>query len=166
MEEHPTLPIHPVPPTARDQATSPSLQVTGLAARPRPLTPADLAALPRADLAEPFRCEEGWTVPGLCWRGVRLADVLALVAPLPAARYVRVCSGDYAVPLSLDEANGALLCDELNGEPLPLEHGAPWRLVVPGGVCFSSVKWVDRLELAAEPGARSGERIARARLER
>ncbi len=166
MESYPTLPVHPTPATAQAAASNPTLRIVGLVAQPCSLTPADLAALPRVDLAEPFRCEEGWVVPSLRWRGPRLADVLALAAPLPAARYVRVCSGDYAVPVPLDEIGDALLCDGLNDEPLALEHGAPWRLVIPGGVCFTSVKWVDRLELAAEPGARSGEQIARARLER
>jgi sulfite oxidase len=66
----------------------------------------------------------------------------------------------------LDEAGAALLCDGLDDQPLPLEHGAPWRLVIPGGVCFTSVKWVERLELTAEPGPNDGQRIARARLGR
>jgi DMSO/TMAO reductase YedYZ molybdopterin-dependent catalytic subunit len=80
---------------------------------------------------------------------VRLADVVALAGPLPAARYVRVHAGEYIVSVPLDGAGAALLCDELNGRPLPPAHGAPWRLLVPGGACFTSVKWVDRLELAA-----------------
>jgi DMSO/TMAO reductase YedYZ molybdopterin-dependent catalytic subunit len=138
--------------------------VSGLVAHPRALTPDDLAAFPRVDLAEAFTCEEGWSVPGLEWRGLRLATVLALAAPLAGARYVRVRSGEYAVPLPLAEADNALLCDTLNGEPLPLEHGAPWRLIVAGGSCFTSVKWVTHLELTAEPGEASGEQIAKARL--
>jgi DMSO/TMAO reductase YedYZ molybdopterin-dependent catalytic subunit len=68
------------------------------------------------------------------------------------------------VPLLLGDAAAALLCDELNGQPLTAASGAPWRLVVPGGACFTSVKWVSHLELTAEAGEASGERIARARL--
>ena len=68
-------------------------------ARPRTLTPADLAGLPRAAHDEPFTCEEGWAVPGLRWGGVRLAAVLALAEPLPGARFVRVGSGDYVIPV-------------------------------------------------------------------
>ena len=158
------LPVHPVPSAATAHAAAPRLVIDGLVAAPRALSPDALAALPRATHVEPFACEEGWAVPQLRWEGVRLADVLALAAPRPEARYVRVCSGEYAVPLALGEAAGALLCDRLNDAPLPLEHGAPWRLVVPGGRCFTSVKWVTRLELAAEPGQASGEQIARARL--
>jgi DMSO/TMAO reductase YedYZ molybdopterin-dependent catalytic subunit len=164
MEQRERLPVHPLPPQARSQAAAPRLAIDGLVAMPRSLSPGDLAALPRATLAEPFVCEEGWMVPGLRWEGVRLGDLLALAVPCPEARYVRVCSGEYAVPLALEEARAALLADRLNGAPLPLEHGAPWRLVVPGGRCFTSVKWVTRLELTAEPGEPTGERIARARL--
>jgi len=148
----------------QERTTAAVLRVEGLVAAPRVLTAADLAALARVDLAEQFVCEEGWQVPGLRWRGVRLGNVLALAEALPAARYVRVYAGAYAVPLPLDAAREALLAEGLNDEPLTVAHGAPWRLVLPGGQCFTSVKWVERLELTAEPGANDGERIARARL--
>jgi len=104
-------------------------------------------------------------VANLSWRGVRLTDVLALGRPLAEAVWVRVSSGEYAHPVALKGAERALLADELNGQPLGPEHGGPWRLVIPGARCFSSVKWVDHLELTAEPGERTGQAIARARLE-
>jgi DMSO/TMAO reductase YedYZ molybdopterin-dependent catalytic subunit len=52
----------------------------------------------------------------------------------------------------------------MNGRPLPAAQRAPWRLLIPGGACFTSVKWVDRLEITAAPGKSPGERIARSRL--
>ena len=158
-----TLPIHPVPDGAL-VTTGGALRVDGLVERPVELSQESVGLLRHAAIEEPFTCEEGWSVPGLHWGGVRLVDVLALARPLPAARFVRVCAGSYILPLALTEAESALLCDELNGEPLSLEHGAPWRLIVPGGKCFSSVKWVDRLELASDPGANTAESIARGRL--
>ncbi len=154
-----TLPIHAVP-----DAVPGALRVDGLVEQPAELSLETLAVLPHMSLEEPFTCEEGWSVPGLRWGGVRLVDVLALARPLPAARFVRVCAGSYNLPLALTEAESALLCDELNGEPLSVEHGAPWRLVVPGGKCYSSVKCVDRLELVADPGDNTAESIARGRL--
>jgi DMSO/TMAO reductase YedYZ molybdopterin-dependent catalytic subunit len=165
MELRDRLPTFPVPPAAARHAAQPTLEIRGLVARPQSLTPADLTGLARATHDEPFTCEEGWAVPGLRWGGVRLADVLALAEPLPAARFVRVGSGDYVIPVRLDEASAGLLCDTLNGAPLTVEHGAPWRLLLAGGACFSSVKWVTRLEVSAEAGEASGERIARARVE-
>jgi DMSO/TMAO reductase YedYZ molybdopterin-dependent catalytic subunit len=164
--ERESLPTHPVPPGRRTPSAAPALRITGLVAQPLTVTPTDLAALARVDLADDFTCEEGWSVRGLRWQGVRLADMLALARPDSSARFVRVCSGEYAVPLPLPEADRAVICDQLNGQQLPLEHGAPWRLVIPGGVCYTSVKWVDWLEVAAEAGDNSGQRIARARVER
>jgi DMSO/TMAO reductase YedYZ molybdopterin-dependent catalytic subunit len=164
MDTRDQLPNHPIPDEVQRRIGTARLCVDGLVARSITLEASDLLNLPRARRAEPFTCEEGWTVPGTRWRGLVLADVLALARPLTEARYVRVCSGDYAVPVPLSEANTALLCEVLNDEPLTLEHGAPWRLLVPQGRCFTSVKWVDRLEVTAEPGRSEGEQIARARL--
>jgi DMSO/TMAO reductase YedYZ molybdopterin-dependent catalytic subunit len=77
-----------------------------------------------------------------------------------------VISGGFVIPLDRTEAAAALLAEELNGEPLPVERGAPWRLIVPGGRCFTSVKWVTRLEVAAERGRDTGERIEQAQMRR
>lgn len=59
----------------------------------------------------------------------------------------------YERSLSLDEATGpdVLLAYELNGEPLPPQHGFPVRLVVPGWYGMASVKWLGRITVLAEP---------------
>ncbi len=164
METRETLPVHGVPEDARRKASAARLRIEGLVSNLRFVDAADLASLLRVDLNEDFSCEEGWTVPDQRWSGVRLSDVLGLASPLAEARYVRVGAGEFVVPLAIDAARAALLCDRMNDAPIALEHGAPWRLFVPGSSCYTSVKWVDRLELAAEPGENTGERIARGRL--
>lgn len=155
------LPVHPHP--AID-VESFRLRVDGLVARPLALGIADLLALPQCGLRDDFTCLEGWTVPRLDWRGVRLGNVLDLVTPAPMARWVQASSGDFSLPLPIDAARDALLALALNGANLGAEHGAPVRLLVPGGECFTSVKWLDHLELRAEPAANTAEEIARARL--
>jgi hypothetical protein len=90
-----------------------------------------------------FACEEGGKVPGLRCGGVLLADLVTIAVPLQQSPHVP-------------------LCDTLDGLPLPVEHGGRWRLVVPGGQCFSSVKWVDRLEVTAHEPTTIAARIARA----
>lgn len=51
-----------------------------------------------------------------------------------------------------DEAvEQALLVDEMNGGPLPPQHGFPLRLVVPGWYGMTNVKWLARITLLAEP---------------
>ena len=164
MDVRDQLPEHPVPEEIRRRPAAASIRVEGLVARPATLGEEALAALKRVDLEEPFTCEEGWVVPGLHWRGVTLAEVLTLTQPLEQARYVSIGSGAYAVSVSLSEASHILLCDTLNNMPLSVEHGGPWRLIVPNGQCFTSVKWVDRLALTAECEPGTGEVIARQRL--
>lgn len=160
---HDELPVHPLP---ADQlgATSGEIHIAGLAWRGEPLTREELAKLPRARFDGDFACEEGWRVEGLAWEGVSLREVVALCVPLPAARSVLVGAGLYSYELSLDHLDRALLCDRLNGEPLTPEHGAPWRLVVADGACFTSVKWVSALSFTAEPGEATAEGIARGRI--
>ncbi|MEZ4737539.1 MAG: molybdopterin-dependent oxidoreductase [Caldilineaceae bacterium] len=167
MEVLKTLPRHEVPAQAIAWTANPTLRIVGLVAQPQILTASDLAAdhlaLPRTSFTEDFLCDGKWTVPDQQWSGYRLLDLLHLAGPLPAAQYVRVGSGDYVVPLSLADAANALLADQLNGQPLTVEHGAPWRLALFGGRCFTSVKWVDRLELVAEPGENTSLKIVRER---
>lgn len=142
-------------PTAH-QPASPLLHVGGLVTPARALAHDDLARLPRTSLAANFHCD-GKSIPGeRVWHGPRLVDVLKLAGPVPAASYVRVGAGEYVVPLSRAEAEEAILADTVNGQPLSVENGGPWRLVLPGVRCFASVKWVDRLEIAAEPGENTG----------
>lgn len=159
------LPVHP---TRQDELPAAdeagALHIRGLVARPRRLTPADLAALPRRQLAERFACEEGWAVDGLVWEGIPVAAIVACCEPLATARYVLVSAGSYRLALALADGERALLCDRLNGQALAVEHGAPWRLVLSGGACFTSVKWVSAFEFAAEADAQTAERIARDRL--
>ena len=64
----------------------------------------------------------------------------------------------------LDRAAHALLAIKLNESNLPLEHGGPVLLVVPGGECFTSIKWLDHLEVRSEPGEDTAEKIALGRL--
>lgn len=57
--------------------------------------------------------------------------------------------------LQLDDAlrGEVLLAYEMNGEPLPPQHGFPLRLVVPGWYGMTNVKWLSRIELLAAPFA-------------
>lgn len=50
----------------------------------------------------------------------------------------------------LDPANEVLLAWNMNGEPLPKDHGYPLRLVVPGYIGVRNCKWVCKLEISDE----------------
>jgi sulfane dehydrogenase subunit SoxC len=60
---------------------------------------------------------------------------------------------DYQRSLPLAEAlrDDVLLAYEMNGAPLPPQHGYPLRLVVPGWYGMTHVKWLRRIEAVREP---------------
>ena len=58
-----------------------------------------------------------------------------------------------SVPLDEALRDETLLAYEMNGEPLPPQHGFPLRLVVPGWYGMANVKWLERIELVDTPFA-------------
>lgn len=50
------------------------------------------------------------------------------------------------VEYAMNPANDVLLCYEINGLPLPPQHGFPVRLLVPGWLGMASVKWLGSIE--------------------
>ncbi|MHC6594854.1 molybdopterin-dependent oxidoreductase [Arthrobacter sp. C152] len=86
------------------------------------------------------------------WLGVPLREVLARAKPKDGADMVLSTSIDgfsASTPLEvLQDGRDAMLAIGMNGEPLPLEHGYPVRMVVPGLYGFvSATKWVVDLEV-------------------
>jgi DMSO/TMAO reductase YedYZ molybdopterin-dependent catalytic subunit/thiosulfate reductase cytochrome b subunit len=136
------------------------LRVDGLVEAPLTLSLAELRALPRAEHASRHVCIQGWTYCAR-WAGVPLQELLARARPQPSARYVVVhtCDekwerpghGSYYEVIDLETARKphAIVAYEMNGAPLPVEHGAPLRLRVEHQLGYKMAKWVDRLELVA-----------------
>jgi hypothetical protein len=86
------------------------------------------------------------------WSGVRVADLLAEAGVHPGADAVKQTSHDgwtCGTPIeALTDGRNAMLAVAMNGEPLPVEHGFPVRMVVPGLYGFvSATKWVVDLEV-------------------
>lgn len=100
------------------------------------------------------------------WRGVPLSDVVALLPRAADATGVlvrgvdpvestptSVAGASWILPLASLDRLGAFLAVGMNGGPLPPDHGAPVRLVVPGWYACAWIKWVDEIRLvgAQEP---------------
>ena len=81
----------------------------------------------------------------------------------PSTTSIRGAS--WVFPLSSLDSVGAFLAVRVNGEPLPLDHGKPVRLVVPGWYGCSWIKWVDEIRLvdASEPATSQMREFAAAR---
>jgi DMSO/TMAO reductase YedYZ molybdopterin-dependent catalytic subunit len=150
------------------------LEIGGLVERPLALTLDEIRQRPRVEvpvtlecagngraLASPRAVTMPWFVEGVStasWTGTPLRNLL-LEAKCDAARGREVVftgrdrgitkgvDHRYERALPLDEALRPenLLVYEMGGRPLPLPHGFPLRLVVPGWYGMASVKWLDRL---------------------
>ena len=99
------------------------------------------------------------------WTGVPLVEVLDRAGVRSGALEVRFRGADggevdkrrgtihFERSLSLDQAreSDAILAWAMNGEPLPIQHGYPLRLVVPGWYGVASVKWLTEIEVSDQP---------------
>lgn len=136
------------------------LTVSGLVERPLSLSLDDLVAMPSRTQITRHDCVEGWSCIGE-WTGVQLSRVLAMAVPLPNARYVvfycmdPMASDSLAPPpfyyetLDLLEATHpqTLLAYRLNGEALPIAHGAPVRVRAERQLGYKQPKYVERIAL-------------------
>ena len=102
------------------------------------------------------------------WTGVRLRDVLADagldVDELPEdakhAQFVGAEAYGSSIPIetAVDKRGDVLLAYEMNGEPLPPDHGFPLRVLVPGTVAARSVKWVKKVVVSEEESTSQWQR--------
>lgn len=136
-----------------------SLQVSGDVEAPGELAAADLAALDRRRRVSDLHCVTTWTKPALEWEGIAFRQLwerllLPRFRPHPEVAWV-VCFGadGYRATLALEDAlaDGVLLADRLDGEPLGPAHGAPLRLVSPAQYAYKSVKQVAGFALRRRP---------------
>lgn len=92
------------------------------------------------------------------WTGVRLRDVLQAAGVRAEARHVMFQGADRpvvatvplfvrSIPLEKALHPDTLLAYEMNGRPLPLPHGAPLRVITPGWMAESCIKWLTHIEL-------------------
>ncbi len=154
-----------------------TVAVEGGVARPLALGLEDLSRFAQVTIPAVLQCSGNGrsfftpTVPGVGWgkgavgnaewSGVRLAEVLERAGVQPGMGHVHLHGADgppmpktpaYLRSIPLDRATAAstLLVTRMNGEPLPILHGGPVRLAVPGWAGNHWIKWLKRLVVAKD----------------
>jgi DMSO/TMAO reductase YedYZ molybdopterin-dependent catalytic subunit len=132
------------------------IRVTGMVDQEIELNLADLLAKPLIERHVTIACvsnEVGGDLIGNArWLGWPVRDLLALAGPQAGADMVLSRSSDgwtAGTPLEvLTDTRDAMLAVGMNGEPLPLEHGFPVRMIVPGLYGYvSATKWLTELRV-------------------
>ncbi len=147
------------------------VDVDGEVERPMAITLDELKKMPKATITVTLECAGNGRafydppVPGIQWErgsvgtarfaGARLGDVLKKVGVKPNAKYVIVNGAEKPVgtqpkfirnvPIAKALNPDTILAYEMNGEPIPVLHGFPLRLVVPGWEGAYSVKWLNHI---------------------
>jgi DMSO/TMAO reductase YedYZ molybdopterin-dependent catalytic subunit len=157
------------------------LQVSGLVDHPLRLSLRDLRDLRSHALVATLECAgngrssfdppaegEQWRLGAVStaeWAGVPLTEILDRANLAPQAREIVFRGADHgravdtaglirferSLPVSDAWHSEALLAYAMNGELLPLEHGYPLRLIVPGWYAVASVKWLTEVEVIGTP---------------
>ena len=128
------------------------LRIGGMVEKPIEITFAELLKLPLEEHIVTLTCvsqEVGGNLIGnALWLGYPIRKLLARAKPKPGADMVLSTSIDgftAGTPLAVlqDSGTAAILAVGMNGKPLPVEHGFPVRMVVPGLYGYvSATKWV------------------------
>lgn len=130
-----------------------ALEVGGLVRKPVRLTLPMLQAMPSVTYTVKHHCVEGWTAVAT-WTGVPVSSVLAMVEPLPTARYLRFDSFDSGYSNGWDLTSAAhpqtILAYARNDQPLPRTRGAPLRLYSPVKLGYKLTKYLSAMTLTAE----------------
>jgi sulfoxide reductase catalytic subunit YedY len=144
------------------------VEISGLVAKPRLF---EIDELVRAIALEEryyrFRCVEAWAM-AVPWTGFPLAALIKKIMPQSAAKFVRFVTflkpdqgtnqspsngpWPYTEALTMTEAMNelTLIATGIYGHPLPKQHGAPLRLIVPWKYGFKSIKSIVKIEFTAE----------------
>jgi DMSO/TMAO reductase YedYZ molybdopterin-dependent catalytic subunit len=128
------------------------LTINGEVKFPMDLNLQALKQLPQTSIIMQHVCVEGWAAI-VQWGGFRLRDLAKMVQPKDSARYVLFQSADkYTESWDLASAlhPQTILADRMNGQPLPAENGAPFRLATPIKLGYKLSKWVTKVSFVSQ----------------
>lgn len=162
------------------------VQIDGVVS-PRTLTVADLKRIGLANVAMVLQCSGNgrgffahkpsgspWTVGAAgntLWSGVPVRDVVRLLGGVSGGMRYMTSTGGETFPAGIDpktvvversvpwtESENAILAWELNGRPIPLAHGGPLRLIIPGYYGVNNIKYVKHIAFTADETAANIQR--------
>lgn len=146
-----------------------NLTVEGMASTPLKLSYSDLLLMTSVRRSLTFECagnvSGGIGVGNAVWSGLSLADLLKQSGIRSGVTTIVLHGADSgegegllanthfarAIPFEKAMEPLTLLAYEMNGSPLPADHGFPLRALVPGWYGMDSVKWLTRIELTSQP---------------
>jgi DMSO/TMAO reductase YedYZ molybdopterin-dependent catalytic subunit len=134
------------------------LRISGLADRPMTLSLDELRALPATTEYVTLECISndvgGPQMSTGSFTGVRLAELVALASPRANSSWVGFRAADgYTESLPLSTVQGSpeiLVAYDLNGAPLPTNHGYPARILIPGHYGMKGPKWLNGIDLGTQ----------------
>ncbi len=132
------------------------LHVSGMVDKPTTLSLSELRSLGSTQEYVTMECVSNDVGGDLMstgqFTGVSLRDLIASASPQPGASWVSFHARDgytESFPLSMIQAAPEILVVyDLDGAPLPTQHGFPARILIPGHYGMKSPKWLDTIELA------------------
>jgi DMSO/TMAO reductase YedYZ molybdopterin-dependent catalytic subunit len=131
-----------------------TFEVDGLVERPMHWSLDEFMQLPAVKVYADFHCVTRWSRLDNVWGGVSTRELARRVGIKPEAKFVLAFGYDYGwtTNLSLEYflAEDSLFAWSHDGEPIPLEHGGPVRLIVPQLYAWKSAKWIKGVRLLAE----------------
>ena len=141
----------------RVDASTWKLTIDGMVDTPVTLTYPQLQAMPLFDQYVTIACvsnEVGGNLVGNTrWTGVHLRSVLAMAGVQAGATQIVGHSVDdftvgFPTEWAMDPSRDPMIALGMDGQPLPIEHGFPARLIIPGLYGYvSATKWLSRIEL-------------------
>ncbi len=140
------------------------LEIGGLVEKPASFSLAELRRMSSRTQTTRHDCVEGWSAIAT-WEGVKLSALLEHAQPKPEARFVVFYCADpdedgekYYESIDFDEAYHpqTILAYGMNGQTLPVAHGAPIRLRVERQLGYKQAKYVMKIEVVESLDAIGG----------
>jgi len=128
------------------------LEITGLVEKPGEYSLEQLKKLGIQNYTKDFHCVTSWTKLDVKWTGIPMKKILELVKPGKKWKYlIQYGRDDYTtnVPREDVERDDCFLAFELDGKPIPREHGYV-RLIIPHLYAWKTSKFLFKLEFVSE----------------